>query len=129
MPEGIYPLTQATLYLATAPKSNSALRAYAAARDAVQETGNLSVPLHLRNAPTGLMAAFGHAKDYKYPHSYEGNWVADEYLPESLKGQSYFEPGTVGFERTLKNRLDEYRTNRQRAPRNDDPPTEKEPQP
>ena len=107
MPEGIYPLAQATLYLATAPKSNSALRAYAAAREAVQETGNLSVPLHLRNAPTGLMAAFGHGKDYKYPHSYEGNWVAEEYLPEPLRGQRYYEPETVGFERELRERLDE----------------------
>ena len=108
MPEGIYPLTQATLYLATAPKSNSALRAYAAAREAVQETGNLSVPLHLRNAPTGLMAAFGHGKDYKYPHSFEENWVAEEYLPEPLQGQRYYEPGTVGFERTVKERLEEH---------------------
>ena len=106
MPEGIYPLTQATLYLATAPKSNSALRAYAAARDAVQETGNLSVPLHLRNAPTGLMAAFDHGKDYKYPHSFAGNWVAEEYLPEQLRGQRYYEPGTAGYEQTLRERLE-----------------------
>ncbi len=107
MPEGIYPLTQATLYLATAPKSNSALRAYAAARDAVQETGNLSVPLHLRNAPTGLMAAFGHGQDYKYPHSFEGNWVAEEYLPEQLRGQRYYEPGTAGYEQTLRERSEQ----------------------
>ena len=86
MPEGIYPLAQATLYLATAPKSNSALQAYAAAQDAIQETGNLSVPLHLRNAPTGLMAAFGHGKDYKYPHSFEESWVAEEYLPAPPAG-------------------------------------------
>lgn len=101
MPEGLYPLTQATLYLATAPKSNSALRAYAAAREAVQETGNLSVPLHLRNAPTGLMAAFGHGKDYKYPHSFAGNWVEEEYLPEPLQGRRFFAPGPEGFEGTL----------------------------
>ncbi len=112
MPESIYPLTQATLYLATAPKSNSALRAYAAARDAIQETGNLSVPLHLRNAPTGLMAAFGHGKDYKYPHEFEGNWVAEEYLPEPLHGQRYYEPGTVGFEQALRARPDEHTARR-----------------
>ena len=105
MPEGLYPLTQATLYLATAPKSNSALRAYAAARDAVQETGNLSVPLHLRNAPTGLMAAFGHGKDYRYPHSYAGNWVEEEYLPDPLTGRRFFAPGTEGFEQVLQERL------------------------
>lgn len=115
MPEGLYPLTQATLYLATAPKSNSALRAYAAAREAVQETGNLSVPLHLRNAPTGLMAAFGHGKDYKYPHSFEGNWVEEEYLPDSLQGQRFFVPGAEGFERTLQERMAEFDEQRQRA--------------
>ena len=112
MPEGIFPLTQATLYLAAAPKSNSALRAYAAARDAIQETGNLSVPLHLRNAPTGLMAAFGHGKDYKYPHEFEGNWVAEEYLPEPLHGQRYYEPGTVGFEQALRARPDKHTARR-----------------
>jgi putative ATPase len=105
MPEGLYPLTQATLYLATAPKSNSALRAYAAARDAVEETGNLSVPLHLRNAPTGLMAAFGHGKDYQYPHAREGNWVEEKYLPEALQGRRFFEPGNNGFEQTLEARM------------------------
>ena len=115
MPEGLYPLTQATLYLATAPKSNSALRAYAAAREAIQETGNLSVPLHLRNAPTGLMAAFGHGKDYKYPHSFEGNWVEEEYLPDPLQGQRFFVPGAEGFERTLQERMAEFDEQRQRA--------------
>lgn len=107
MPEGLYPLTQATLYLATAPKSNSALRAYTAAREAVQETGNLSVPLHLRNAPTGLMAAFGHGKDYKYPHASAGNWVEEEYLPDPLQGRCFFEPGSEGFEQTLRKRIAE----------------------
>ncbi len=119
MPEGLYPLTQATLYLAAAPKSNSALRAYAAAREAVQETGNLSVPLHLRNAPTGLMAAFGHGKDYKYPHSYEGNWIAEDYLPEPLRGRCFYEPGTVGFERELRERLDEREARRARSAEQD----------
>ena len=108
MPEGIFPLTQATLYLATAPKSNSALRAYTAAREAIQETGNLSVPLHLRNAPTGLMAAFGHGKDYKYPHSFEGNWVEEEYLPDPLQGQQFFVPGAEGYERTLQERIADF---------------------
>ena len=115
MPEGIFPLTQATLYLATAPKSNSALRAYAAAREAIQETGNLSVPLHLRNAPTGLMAAFGHGQDYKYPHSFAGNWVKEEYLPDPLEGQRFFEPGAEGFERTLQQRLAEVEERRKKA--------------
>lgn len=115
MPEGIFPLTQATLYLATAPKSNSMLRVYVAAREAVNETGNLSVPLHLRNAPTGLMAAFGHGKDYQYPHSFAGNWIEEKYLPEPLQGQRFFEPGAEGFERTLQQRLTEFEERRGNA--------------
>ena len=128
MPEGLYPLTQATLYLATAPKSNSALRAYAAAREAVNETGNLSVPLHLRNAPTGLMAAFGHGKDYQYPHAFAENWVAEEYLPESLQGRRFYDPGSAGFEGTLKERVDEYRVAREQAAADADPPVGREPE-
>lgn len=115
MPEGLYPLTQATLYLATAPKSNSALRAYAAAREAVNETGHSSVPLHLRNAPTGLMAAFGYGKDYKYPHEFANNWVDEKYLPEVLEGQRFYVPGTAGFEKVLKERLDQQAARRARA--------------
>lgn len=129
MPESIFPLTQATLYLATVPKSNSALRAYAAAREAVNETGNLSVPLHLRNAPTGLMAAFGHGKDYKYPHAFEENWVAEEYLPESLQGRRFYEPGAAGFERALGERVDQYRDFREQAAADADPPQERESEP
>lgn len=120
MPEGLYPLTQATLYLATAPKSNSAMRAYAAAREAVNETGHTSVPLHLRNAPTGLMAALGYGKDYKYPHEFAGNWVEAEYLPEALSGQRFYSPGTAGFEQVLKERLEEYTALRKQVSRKAD---------
>ncbi len=131
MPEGLFPLTQAALYLAAAPKSNSALRAYAAAKDAVQETGNRSVPLHLRNAPTGLMAAFGHGKDYQYPHSFEGNWVEETYMPQELQGRRFYEPGTQGFERELAERLERRATGQaakgqDASPETDEPPESSE---
>jgi len=75
-PEALYPLTQATLYLALAPKSNSALTAFAAAKEAVHAHGVLGVPVHLRNASTGLQCQLGHGKDYQYPHDHEGYHVA-----------------------------------------------------
>jgi putative ATPase len=94
MPEGYYPLAHATLYLATAPKSNSVGRAYSAALADVQETRNDSVPLHLRNAPTGLMKQLGYGRDYHYAH--EDYSVKQENLPENLRGRVYFEPGENG---------------------------------
>jgi putative ATPase len=94
MPEGYYPLAHATLYLATAPKSNSVGRAYSAALADVQETRNDSVPLHLRNAPTGLMKQLGYGRDYHYAH--EDYSVKQENLPENLRGRKYFEPGENG---------------------------------
>jgi putative ATPase len=93
MPEALFALSEATIYLARAPKSNSALRAYRAAREAVQEHGNLPVPLHLRNAPTGLMRRLGYGKGYKYPHDYEQGTVEQQHLPDELAGQRFYEPG------------------------------------
>jgi putative ATPase len=101
MPEALFPLTEATLYLATAPKSNSVKRAYGAAIEAVQETRNDPVPLHLRNAVTGLMRGLGYGKDYRYSHDYAEDdrerW-AQRYLPENLSDRRFYEPGTQGFE-------------------------------
>jgi putative ATPase len=101
MPEAIFPLTEATLYLATAPKSNSVKRAYGAAIDAVRETRNDPVPLHLRNAVTGLMRGLGYGKDYRYSHDYAEDdrerW-AQNYLPDNLAGRHFYEPGPQGFE-------------------------------
>jgi putative ATPase len=89
MPEGFYPLAHATLYLATAPKSNAVGRAYAAALQDVRETRNEPVPLHLRNAPTGLMRALGYGKEYHYSHDdYD---VEQSFLPENLVGRAYYE--------------------------------------
>jgi putative ATPase len=92
MPEAMLPLVEATLYLALAPKSNSGLRAYANAVQAIEETGTLPVPLHLRNAATKLMKQLGYGKDYKYAHDYEGGTVEQQHLPDALKDRRIFEP-------------------------------------
>lgn len=84
-PEGRIPLAEATVYLATSPKSNSAYQAINKALQTVQQTGNLPVPLHLRNAPTKLMEQLGYAKDYKYAHDYEGNFVQQQFMPDEMK--------------------------------------------
>lgn len=83
-PEGRIPLAEATVYLATSPKSNSAYLGISNALSLVQRTGNLPVPLHLRNAPTQLMTELGYGADYKYPHDYPGHYVAQQYLPDEL---------------------------------------------
>ena len=91
MPEGFYPLAHATLYLARAKKSNSVGRAYSQAMRDVQETRNDPVPLHLRNAPTGLMKGLGYGRDYHYAH--DDYSIKQENLPENLQGKKYYEPG------------------------------------
>jgi len=90
MPEGRIPLAEATVYLATSPKSNSAYMAVNEALQYVHQTGNLPVPLHLRNAPTQLMAQLGYAKEYKYAHNYEGNFVRQQFLPDEAQGQRFW---------------------------------------
>ena len=101
MPEAMFPLTEATLYLATAPKSNSVARTYSAAMQAVNETRNEPVPLHLRNAVTGLMRGMGYGRDYRYSHDFARDdperW-RQTYLPPNLSGQTFYEPGAQGFE-------------------------------
>jgi putative ATPase len=92
MPEAVLPLTEAALYLALAPKSNSALTSYGAARELIQETGNEPVPMHLRNAPTGLMKSMGYGKGYKYAHDAEGGVAAQVHMPERLKGRKVYKP-------------------------------------
>ena len=105
MPEGFLPLAEATLYLASAPKSNSVLRAYVAASSDVSETLHQPVPLHLRNAVTGLGRAMGYGSGYRYAHDHEGGVVEQEHLPASLVGHRYFEPSSNGAERELQERL------------------------
>lgn len=91
-PEGRIPLAEATIYLATSPKSNSAYNAINKALETVRETGNLPVPLHLRNAPTKLMKELGYGEDYKYAHNYEEHFVKQQYLPEELASTQLWTP-------------------------------------
>ena len=105
MPEGRIPLSECAIYLATSPKSNSAYMAINEALESVRKEGPLPVPLHLRNAPTKLMADLGYAKDYKYAHSYAGNFVDQEFLPEKLSGTRFYEPGQNAKENEMRKRL------------------------
>ena len=89
-PEGRIPLAETTIYLATSPKSNSAYKAINDALELVRQTGNLPVPLHLRNAPTKLMKQLGYGEDYKYAHDYPGNFVPQQYLPDALVGTRFW---------------------------------------
>ena len=91
-PEGRIPLAETTIYLATSPKSNSAYSAINDALELVRSTGNLPVPLHLRNAPTKLMKQLGYGQEYKYAHSYEGNFVKQQFLPDELKEKRIWQP-------------------------------------
>jgi len=90
MPEGWIPLAHGAIYLASAPKSNGSYLAYLEALEDVKKKGALPVPLHIRNAPTGLMKELGYGKGYKYPHNYEGSKVEQDYLPDVLKGRKYY---------------------------------------
>ena len=89
-PEGRIPLAETTIYLATCKKDNSAYLAIDSALAKVRETGNLPVPLHLRNAPTSLMKELGYADGYKYPHDYPGHWTEQQYLPDELVGTEFW---------------------------------------
>ena len=108
-PEGELALAQAVVYLATAPKSNSTYAAYGKVQQVVKKSGSLPVPFHIRNAPTRLMKDIGYGKDYKYAHNYKDGFVAQEYLPEKLKGQRFYEPTGRGYEKVIKQRLDGWR--------------------
>ncbi|MBQ9584039.1 MAG: replication-associated recombination protein A [Bacteroidales bacterium] len=105
MPEARIILAETCIYLATSPKSNSAYMAIDAALEAVSKGTPLPVPLHLRNAPTSLMKDLGYAKDYKYAHAFEGNFVDQEFLPEELAGTRFYEPGDNAKEAPLRERL------------------------
>ena len=98
MPEGMLPLAECVVYLATAPKSNSSYLAYQKAAEDVRRHGQLPVPLHLRNAPTGLMRDMGYGKGYKYAHDYEQHAVEQEYRPPQLQGNAYYQPTAQGYE-------------------------------
>ena len=105
MPEGRIPLAEATVYLATAPKSNSTYAALNQAMRDVREQANEPVPIHLRNAVTGMMRDMGYGKDYKYSHDFQGHFAEQEYLPPSLKDRRYYLPGEEGAEQEIGRRL------------------------
>jgi putative ATPase len=109
-PEGELALAQAAVYLATAPKSNSIYKAYAEVKTCIQNTGTLPVPFSVRNAPTGLMKELGYGKDYKYAHDYKNAYVPQQYLPDQLKGRRFYSPTGRGYEKNIKQRLDQWRS-------------------
>jgi len=105
MPESQLILSQTVIYLATSPKSNSATTAIGAAIALVKQTGDLPVPLHLRNAPTKLMKNIGYGKGYKYAHSFEGNFTDLDFLPDAIKGTKIYDPGNNARENEAKEKL------------------------
>ena len=110
MPEGMYPIAEACLYLACAPKSNAVKTAWQAAQSAVRERGALPVPKKLRNGVTRLMQAEGYGEGYRYPHDHPGHYVPDEtYLPEALIGTRFYDPSDQGIERQVLERLQRLR--------------------
>ena len=102
MPEGRIIMSQCAVYLAGSPKSNASYMAINKALAAVKETGNLSIPLKLRNAPTTLMKDLGYGGEYKYAHDGQANFVNEEYLPDEIKESAFYEPGENGAEVKLK---------------------------
>jgi putative ATPase len=119
LPEAYYPLAEATVYLSLAPKSDSLKRGLGELQHDLAETRADPVPLHLRNAPTRLMAELGYGQGYKYAHDFEGHVAPDEtYLPDSLKDRRYYVPTDLGAEAALKKRLEDLR----RTVRRTDPP-------
>jgi len=108
MPEARIILSQTAIYLATSPKSNAAYMAINDAQQLVRKTGDLSVPLPIRNAPTKLMKSLGYGKSYKYSHNYEGSFEQQDYLPEAIKGTIIYDPGNNKSEEIIRRRLEEW---------------------
>ncbi|MBC7190161.1 replication-associated recombination protein A, partial [Candidatus Aerophobetes bacterium] len=114
MPEANLALCQAAVYLACAPKSNSLYKAYLKAQEDVKKTGNLPVPLVMRNAPTSLMRKLGYGKGYKYAHDFPGGYVKQQHLPPELEGRVYYQPTDRGYEKKIKERMQQIRKERDR---------------
>ncbi|MBW2260288.1 MAG: replication-associated recombination protein A [Deltaproteobacteria bacterium] len=119
LPEGDLALAQAAVYLATAPKSNALYSGYGRVKQSIGQTGTLPVPLHIRNAPTRLMKGLGYGEDYKYAHDFANAFVPQEYLPEELKDQVYYEPTDRGYEKIIKERLSQWRKLRRSMMKNE----------
>jgi putative ATPase len=114
-PEGELALAQATVYLATAPKSNRVYTAYGQAAQAAEAHPAEAVPLHIRNAPTGLMEELGYGAGYQYAHAHEHAYVPQEYLPAVLRGQKWYEPTDFGFEKDIKKRMEWWESLKRKA--------------
>lgn len=104
-PEGRILLSECVIYLATSPKSNTAYKAINEAQEKVRQTGNLPIPLHLRNAPTKLMKELGYGEDYKYAHDYKNQFIEQEFLPEEIKGTTLYLPGDNQKEKSIRDFL------------------------
>ena len=111
-PEGEIGIVQACLYLATAPKSNAAYAAQKKAWSSAKETGSLMPPMHILNAPTKLMKTVGYGKGYAYDHSTEDGFSGQDYWPEEMEAQTFYEPTDRGFEARVKERLDYWQQRR-----------------
>ena len=121
LPEGRIPLAQGATYLATAAKSNASYAALNRVTEEVRATGTLPVPLHLRNAPTGLMRSLGYGKAYQYPHEAPEHFVVEQYLPDELRGRRWYEPTTQGDEQAIRDRLAAWRAAPPKQPKSDEP--------
>ncbi len=119
MPEANTALTQLTVYLATAPKSNSMETAYLSACEDARKTSHLKVPLHICNAPTKLMKDLGYGNEYRYSHNYEHNYSYQDYFPEKLGEKTYYTPSPFGFEKEIQKRLDWWEGLKKKQKRND----------
>jgi putative ATPase len=115
LPEGELALAQAAVYLATAPKSNALYTGYGQVRQTIGSSGALPVPLPIRNAPTGLMKDLDYGKGYRYAHDFEGAYVPQNYLPDALKGQSYYRPSDRGYEKIIRERMAYWRNQREKG--------------
>ena len=120
LPEGALALAEAAVYLALAPKSNAVYEAWAKACETARETGSLPVPLHLRNAPTGLMRDLGYGKGYRYAHDEKDGVTGQELLPPEVAGRTFYAPREVGFEREMAKRLEWFRKRRAEVRRGGD---------
>ncbi|WP_462352613.1 replication-associated recombination protein A [Capnocytophaga leadbetteri] len=111
-PEARIILSQCAIYLASSAKSNASYKAINKAQQVVKQTGDLSVPIHLRNTPTKLMKELGYGKDYQYAHDYEGNFAFQDYLPDELQGETFYEPSDNPRENALREYLKKHWGNR-----------------
>jgi putative ATPase len=122
LPEANLAIAQAAVYLATAPKSNALYAGYAAVQQDIRKGPNEQVPLHLRNAVTGLMRQMDYGKGYKYAHDYEGHFAEQQHLPPGLRGRHYYTPSDQGYEREIAARIEEWWGSRRNAPGKSPPP-------